>query len=138
MMIVMQLLLVMKSIFIMVIAMIMMAIMIQNDECDDNDDDDQLTLPCFLVIENITHGDIVLKVDYHPSLVWTEINSFIKGSFKALTSPQGYLDKKEYQEVGRKEAPNFTADREKVGIYNYQIFLADVIEVLTPESFTSR
>lgn len=44
-----------------------------------------------------------------------EITSFIKGSFQALERDSGYLDKNGYQLVGRKEASNFTGDREKVG-----------------------
>ena len=62
------------------------------------------------------HAPIVLQVKYHPSLVWMEITSFIKGSFKALAMPEGCLDRKGYEEVGRKQAPNFTGDRQKVRI----------------------
>ena len=60
------------------------------------------------------------KVDYHPSLVWTEIISFIKGSVEALHSKNGYITLEEYQTIGRKRAPSFTADRETV----YELFLA--------------
>ncbi|XP_071114199.1 TPR and ankyrin repeat-containing protein 1-like [Haliotis cracherodii] len=49
---------------------------------------------------------------YHPSLVWTEIMSFIKGSFEALSS--GDLSKSEYEEIGRKRAPNFSGERDIV------------------------
>ncbi|XP_021339527.1 TPR and ankyrin repeat-containing protein 1-like, partial [Mizuhopecten yessoensis] len=48
---------------------------------------------------------------YHPSLVWTEIMSFIKGSFEALSKPSGILGKEEYFELGKKRAPNFTGRR---------------------------
>ncbi|KAK3609568.1 hypothetical protein CHS0354_019581 [Potamilus streckersoni] len=58
-----------------------------------------------------------LKVNYHPSLVWTEIMSFIKGSFEALSKPCGYLSKEEYIEIGRKRAPNFSGERDR--IYEY-------------------
>ncbi|XP_070208314.1 TPR and ankyrin repeat-containing protein 1-like [Littorina saxatilis] len=51
---------------------------------------------------------------YHPSLVWMEITSFIKGSLEAVNSPNGYLDYKSYEEVGRKQAPNFVGDRQKI------------------------
>ncbi|XP_077978099.1 TPR and ankyrin repeat-containing protein 1-like [Glandiceps talaboti] len=52
-----------------------------------------------------------IKVDYHPTLVWMEINSFIQGSIEALHSDHGYLSLEQYQELGKKRAPNFTADR---------------------------
>ncbi|XP_063448737.1 TPR and ankyrin repeat-containing protein 1-like isoform X2 [Mytilus trossulus] len=51
---------------------------------------------------------------YHPSLVWTEIMSFIKGSYEALSKPTGYLEKEEYFDLGRKRAPNFSGEREHI------------------------
>ena len=60
------------------------------------------------------------KVDYHPSLVWTEIISFIKGSVEALHSEERYITLEEYQTIGNKRAPSFTADRETI----YELFLA--------------
>ncbi|XP_062607408.1 TPR and ankyrin repeat-containing protein 1-like [Saccostrea cucullata] len=56
---------------------------------------------------------------YHPSLIWMEIISFIKGSFEALSAKQGHLSKSDYFEQGKKKAPNFTGERETV----YEIFL---------------
>ncbi|XP_056000419.1 uncharacterized protein LOC125653487 isoform X3 [Ostrea edulis] len=50
----------------------------------------------------------------HPSLVWTEIVSFIKGSYEALNSSNGYLNLEEYERLGRKMAPMFTGDRKKI------------------------
>ncbi|XP_048257654.1 uncharacterized protein LOC124143780 isoform X2 [Haliotis rufescens] len=58
------------------------------------------------------------KAKYHPSLIWTEIMSFIKGSFEALTKADGHLSEQEYIEVGRKKAPNFSGERETI----YQLF----------------
>lgn len=58
------------------------------------------------------------KAKYHPSLIWTEIMSFIKGSFEALTKADGHLSEREYIEVGRKKAPNFSGERETI----YQLF----------------
>jgi hypothetical protein len=55
-----------------------------------------------------------IKVAYHPTLVWTEIRSFIKGSAEALTTKQGFLSLEEYQDLGRKKAPNFMGDRSTV------------------------
>ena len=55
---------------------------------------------------------------YHPLLVWTEIKSFIKGSLAALHSVNGYLSLDDYTKLGRKQAPNFSGDRETV----YEIF----------------
>ena len=63
----------------------------------------------------------MLKVDYHPSLVWMEIMSFLKGSYMALTSERGYLDLDTYHQVGRKEAPNFTGDRQKVRMSGWNV-----------------
>ena len=58
-------------------------------------------------------------ISYHPSLVWTEIRSFIKGSVEALLTTSGYLSLEEYLDLGRKRAPNFTANRKTI----YEIFL---------------
>jgi hypothetical protein len=57
--------------------------------------------------------------NYHPSLIWTEIMSFIKGSYEALLQKHGYLSREEYISHGKKKAPNFTGERERV----YEIFL---------------
>ena len=58
------------------------------------------------------------NVTYHPSLVWTEIRSFIKGSVETLLTPSGYLSFEDYNELGRKRAPNFSGDRRTV----YEMF----------------
>ncbi|XP_064597505.1 TPR and ankyrin repeat-containing protein 1-like [Liolophura sinensis] len=58
------------------------------------------------------------KSKFQPSLVWTEIFTFIKGSFQSLLSQKGYLTSAQYQEVGRKCAPNFTGNRGDI----YKIF----------------
>ena len=74
------------------------------------------------VLKNELWGEITKKkkVDYHPSLVWTEIISFIKGSVEALHSEKGCITLEEYQTIGNKRAPSFTADRETI----YELFLA--------------
>ena len=59
------------------------------------------------------------KIDYHPTLVWTEIRSFIKGSAEALLSENGVLSLEHYESLGKKKAPNFSADRKVV----YDLFL---------------
>ena len=61
-----------------------------------------------------------IEVQYHPTLVWTEIRSFIKGSVEALHCSHGHITLDEYQALGRKRAPNFSADREIV----YELFEA--------------
>lgn len=43
-------------------------------------------------------------------LLLQEICSFLKGSAEAMDSPDGKLSLESYLEVGRKRAPNFTAD----------------------------
>ena len=58
------------------------------------------------------------KDDYHPTLVWTEIISFIKGSDEALVTEDGFLSLEGYESLGRKKAPNFCADRKVV----YELF----------------
>ena len=59
------------------------------------------------------------KFYFHPTLVWTEIRSFIKGSAEALVSENGVLSFDDYESLGRKKAPNFLADRRVV----YDLFL---------------
>ncbi|KAL9962912.1 hypothetical protein ACROYT_G032063 [Oculina patagonica] len=59
-------------------------------------------------------------VNFHPSLVWMEIRSFIKGSYEALHTESGHLSLETYQKIGKKRAPNFTADREAI----YKMFLS--------------
>ena len=59
------------------------------------------------------------KVEYHPTLVWTEIRSFIKGSAEALVTEKGFLSLEDYEFLGRKKAPNFSADRKVV----YDLFV---------------
>lgn len=55
------------------------------------------------------------RIEYHPTLVWTEIRSFIKGSAKALLSENGTLSLEDYHDLGKKMAPNFSAElRENV------------------------
>ncbi|XP_068702489.1 TPR and ankyrin repeat-containing protein 1-like [Montipora foliosa] len=59
------------------------------------------------------------KIGYHPTLVWTEIRSFIKGSAEALLGGKGVLTENDYMLLGKKKASNFTADRGVV----YNLFL---------------
>ena len=51
------------------------------------------------------------KIEFHPTLVWTEIRSFIKGSAEALLSRSGVLSEDDYKSLDKKKASNFTADR---------------------------
>lgn len=52
-----------------------------------------------------------------PLLVWMEIKSFIKGSRHSMTKKEGMLTKKEYEDLGRKMAPNYVDQRQE--IYQY-------------------
>ena len=65
--------------------------------------------------------------DIDPLLVWMEINSFIKGSREALEKECGYLEQKEYEELGRKMAPHFSGNRREIYklFKKYQKFLRD-------------
>ncbi|KAI8776906.1 TPR and ankyrin repeat-containing protein 1, partial [Biomphalaria glabrata] len=60
-----------------------------------------------------------VQLDCYASLAWTEIMSFIKGSYEALNTENGYLNKTQYLDLGRKRAPNFSGDRAKI----YEAFL---------------
>ncbi|CAC5423625.1 unnamed protein product [Mytilus coruscus] len=55
---------------------------------------------------------------YHPSLIWTEIFSFLKGSYEAVSSEDGFLNETEYSKIGRKRAPAYSEERENI----YQLF----------------
>ncbi|XP_066100841.1 TPR and ankyrin repeat-containing protein 1 isoform X1 [Saccopteryx bilineata] len=54
------------------------------------------------------------KTSYNPALIWKEIKSFLKGSFEALSCPQGRLTEEAYQKLGRKRCPNFKEDRSEI------------------------
>ena len=56
------------------------------------------------------------KID--PLLVWMEIKSFIKGSMRAVEKEEGYLNRDEYEELGKKMAPNYKDRRKEI----YKIF----------------
>ena len=60
-----------------------------------------------------------------PLLVWMEIKSFIKGSREAVEMECGYLNEKEYEQLGKKMAPNFDGNRSEVYTLfrHYQTFL---------------
>lgn len=53
-----------------------------------------------------------------PLLVWMEIKSFIKGSREAVHKKEGYLTREEYEELGKKMAPNYISTRQDI----YEIF----------------
>ena len=57
---------------------------------------------------------------FDPLLVWTEIQSFIKGSLEALNSEGGTLSEEDYAQIGSKKAPSFSWSRSKV----YKLFKA--------------
>ncbi len=50
------------------------------------------------------------SVQHLGAVIVQEICSFLKGSSEAMDSPDGKLSLDSYLEVGRKRAPNFTAD----------------------------
>ncbi|XP_033107816.1 TPR and ankyrin repeat-containing protein 1-like [Anneissia japonica] len=54
------------------------------------------------------------RLNYHPTLVWIEFRSFIKGSIEALHTVNGMLNLEDYQKIGKKRATNFTGDRSEV------------------------
>ena len=55
----------------------------------------------------------------HPSLVWTEIQSYIKGSVESLLSPNGYLTLDQYLHLGRNRSLISIPQREAI----YKFFL---------------
>nr|XP_044992872.1 TPR and ankyrin repeat-containing protein 1 isoform X1 [Jaculus jaculus] len=54
------------------------------------------------------------KTSYNPALIWKEIKSFLKGSFEALSCPNGRLTEEAYKKLGRKRSPNFKEDRSEI------------------------
>ena len=77
----------------------------------------------YTTFENLLWSKMCKKkkhVDFHPSLVWMEIRSFIKGSYEALHTESGHLRLENYKKIGQKRAPNFTADRDAI----YKLFEA--------------
>ena len=56
------------------------------------------------------------QISFHPSLVWMEIRSFIKGSYEALHTGSGHLSFEKYQRIGRKRASNFK-DESRTEVY---------------------
>ncbi|XP_007943872.2 TPR and ankyrin repeat-containing protein 1 [Orycteropus afer afer] len=54
------------------------------------------------------------KTSYNPALIWKEIKSFLKGSFEALSCPQGRLTEEAYKKLGRKRSSNFKEDRSEI------------------------
>ena len=66
------------------------------------------------ISKHVTLQDV--KID--PLLVWMEIKSFIKGSLDAIKTKEGYLSLQEYEEIGRKMAPNYSQNRQEI----YEIF----------------
>ena len=104
------------------------------DDTDEEDEDQQgdastsqqkhsMVLVSYSVFENRLWPKMCKKkkhVNFHPSLVWMEIRSFIKGSYEALHTKSGHLSLESYQKIGKKRAPNFTGDREAI----YDLFLS--------------
>ena len=58
------------------------------------------------------------NISENPLLLWSEITSFIKGSYDAVISERGHLTLREYKELGRKKAGNFELYKEDV----YKLF----------------
>lgn len=56
---------------------------------------------------------------FNPSLIWTEISSYIKGSYESLFTKEGYLSQAQYISIGEKKAPNFSGSRKKI----YELFI---------------
>ncbi|XP_022794976.1 TPR and ankyrin repeat-containing protein 1-like [Stylophora pistillata] len=70
----------------------------------------RLQLVSYSIFENSLWPKMCKKkkhVSFHPSLVWMEIRSFIKGSYEALHTRSGYLSFEKYQGIGLKRASNF-------------------------------
>ena len=55
---------------------------------------------------------------FDPLLVWMEIKSFIKGSREAVLKEEGHLKREEYEDLGKKMAPNYDGKRQDI----YEIF----------------
>ena len=105
------------------------------DDTDDEEEDQQVdastseqkrskVLVSYTVFENRLWSKMCKKkkhVNFHPSLVWMEIRSFIKGSYEALHTNTGRLSLESYLKIGQKKAANFTAEcREAI----YKLFIS--------------
>ena len=107
----------------------------ENEDVESEDEEDQGAIEAALVRERQNTISDKVEVTYdvfsteiwrlikknkdeecHPSLVWMEIKSFIKGCAEAFLNETGFLSKQQYINMGRKRAPNFTGNREF--IYN--------------------
>jgi hypothetical protein len=51
--------------------------------------------------------------DFAPSVVWTEIISFIKGSSSSLDTTEGFLSRSQYVELPKKMAPAFAGQNDR-------------------------
>ena len=69
----------------------------------------------------VREGELIqLKFDsdtFHPSVIWTEIQSHIKGSLGALNSKYGFLSRKQYVSLGKRRGLINKAGRDR--IYDY-------------------
>ena len=107
----------------------------ENEDVESEDEDDKDVIEAALIRERQNTISNKVEVTYdvfsteiwrrikknkdeecHPSLVWMEIKSFIKGCAEAFLNETGFLSKEQYINMGRKRAPNFTGNREF--IYN--------------------
>ena len=97
------------------------------DDTDDEEEEQQVdassseqkrskVLVSYTVFENQLWPKMCKKknVNFHPSLVWMEIRSFIKGSYEALHTKSGHLSRKIYKKIGQKRAANFTSECREV------------------------
>ena len=74
---------------------------------------------CDVIWQHITKRFIKLWQKFDPVLIWMEIRSVLKGSYEALMSGNGHLDKAEYEKIGPKRASNFSLERTEV----YKLFM---------------
>ena len=99
-------------------------------DCTVKADKEEVTASLFQtqIWPKISKKSSVAKVD--PLLIWMEIQSYIKGSLKALNSPEGVLTKEDFKEFGKSRAPNFPMSRENVYVlfeeYEKQIKHRDI------------
>ena len=106
------------------------------DDTDEEEDEDldideptfeqerSMILVSYSIFENRLWPKMCKKkkhVNFHPSLVWMEIRSFIKGSYEALHTTSGHLSLEDYQRIGLKRASNFKENgREAI----YKLFIS--------------
>ncbi|XP_069814576.1 TPR and ankyrin repeat-containing protein 1 isoform X2 [Dendropsophus ebraccatus] len=86
----------------------------EENDCEHKESDPRVFVTFEVFASALWPKIIKGKSHFNAALIWKEIKSFLKGSFEALSCPQGRLTEEEYIKLGRKRAPNFQGDRNEI------------------------